>query len=110
MSNGKGGGVDNSRMCAKYPVVGDIEQDLERALELVPHVEERRRQLTWTLLGGEPQVLEGDRKVERIVLVEFDSPQKAHDFYHSADYQAVIDYRFKSADTHLYLLQGTPSG
>lgn len=65
---------------------------------------------TFAIAGGEPQVLEGDRKVERIVLVEFDSPQKAHEFYHSADYQAVIDYRFKSADTHLYLLQGTPSG
>lgn len=62
---------------------------------------------TFAIAGGEPKVLEGDRAVERVVLVEFESPQKAHDFYHSPDYQAVIGYRTRSADSHLYLLEGT---
>lgn len=62
---------------------------------------------TFAIAGGEPKVLEGDRAVERVVLVEFESPQKAHDFYYSPDYQEVIGYRTRSADSHLYLLEGT---
>lgn len=54
-----------------------------------------------------PQVLEGGRVVKRIVFIEFDSPQHAREFYHSKDYQDVIDYRFRSARTHLYMLDGT---
>ncbi|CAI8906388.1 DUF1330 domain-containing protein [Pseudomonas sp. IT-P218] len=61
---------------------------------------------TLAIAGGEPRVLEGDRVVERVVLVEFESPEKANEFYYSEDYQAVIDYRFRSADTHLYMLNG----
>ena len=53
-----------------------------------------------------PEVLEGDRSVKRIVFIEFESPQRAREFYHSKDYQDVIDYRFKSAQTHLYMLDG----
>lgn len=58
------------------------------------------------IASDSPQVLEGDRKVKRIVFIEFDSPQRAREFYHSKDYQDVIDYRFRSAKTHLYMLDG----
>ena len=53
-----------------------------------------------------PEVLEGDRTVKRIVFIEFESPRRAREFYHSKDYQDVIDYRFKSAKAHLYILDG----
>lgn len=53
-----------------------------------------------------PRVLEGDRVVKRIVFIEFDSPGRAREFYHSKDYQDVIDYRFRSARAHLYMLDG----
>lgn len=53
-----------------------------------------------------PQVLEGERVVKRIVFIEFESLPRAHEFYHSKDYQDVIEYRFRSAATHLYMLQG----
>jgi uncharacterized protein (DUF1330 family) len=53
-----------------------------------------------------PQVLEGGRTVKRIVFIEFDSPQRAREFYHSKDYQDVIGYRFESAKAHLYMLDG----
>jgi uncharacterized protein (DUF1330 family) len=59
------------------------------------------------LIGDDsPRVLEGERVVKRIVFIEFDSPQRADEFYHSQDYQDVIGYRFRSANAHLYMLQG----
>lgn len=63
----------------------------------------------FAIAGGEPEVLEGDRRVERVVLVEFESPEKAREFYRSQDYQDVIGYRTRSAKTDLYLLEGTAS-
>ncbi len=56
-----------------------------------------------------PLVIEGDRKVQRIVFIEFESPQKASDFYYSKDYQDVIGWRFDSAKAHLYLMDGVES-
>jgi uncharacterized protein (DUF1330 family) len=58
--------------------------------------------------GGNPEVLEGDRVVKRVVFLEFSSPQRAREFYHSEEYQEVIKHRFLSANTHLYLLDGVP--
>ncbi len=60
--------------------------------------------------GGNPDVREGGRPVKRIVFLEFDSAARAKEFYDSPDYQAVIGYRFDSAATHLYLLEGTDGG
>ncbi|NYT84694.1 DUF1330 domain-containing protein [Pollutimonas harenae] len=54
----------------------------------------------------DPEVIEGGRKVKRIVFIEFDSPEKAREFYYSKDYQDIIQYRFDSASAHLYLLDG----
>ena len=58
------------------------------------------------IASDSPEVLEGDRTVKRIVFIEFESPRRAREFYHSKDYQDVIDYRFKSAKSHLYMLEG----
>ena len=60
--------------------------------------------------GGAPDVREGDRTVKRVVFLEFESPQLAQEFYDSKDYQDVIAYRFDSASTHLYILEGTDGG
>jgi uncharacterized protein (DUF1330 family) len=54
-----------------------------------------------------PVVKEGDRNVKRVVLLEFESLQRAEEFYHSADYQAVIGYRLDSARSHLYIFEGS---
>jgi uncharacterized protein (DUF1330 family) len=56
-----------------------------------------------------PRVIEGGRVVKRIVFIEFESPKKAHDFYYSKDYQDVIGWRFDSAKTHLYMMDGVES-
>ena len=62
------------------------------------------------IAGGNPEVIEGERTVKRVVFLEFDTIDKAKEFYWSKDYQDVIDYRFKSARTHLYIMEGTPPG
>jgi uncharacterized protein (DUF1330 family) len=54
-----------------------------------------------------PVVKEGGRQVKRVVLLEFDSLQRAEEFYHSEDYQAIIGYRFDSARSHLYVFEGS---
>jgi uncharacterized protein (DUF1330 family) len=60
--------------------------------------------------GGAPEVREGGRVVKRIVFLEFESLERAREFYDSADYQDVIGYRFDSSRAHLYLLEGTDGG
>ena len=60
--------------------------------------------------GGAPIVREGDRTVKRVVFLEFESPRLAQEFYDSKDYQDVIAYRFESARTHLYILEGSDGG
>ena len=54
-----------------------------------------------------PVVKEGDRNLKRVVLLEFESLQRADEFYHSGDYQAVIGYRLNSARSHLYIFEGS---
>jgi uncharacterized protein (DUF1330 family) len=54
-----------------------------------------------------PIVKEGGRDVKRVVLLEFDSLQRAEAFYHSDQYQAIIGHRFKSARSHLYIFEGS---
>ena len=55
-----------------------------------------------------PEVMEGDRAVKRVIFLEFSSPERAREFYHSEDYQKIIGYRFDSANAHLYILDGLP--
>lgn len=57
--------------------------------------------------SDDPRVKEGGRPVKRVVLLEFESLQRAEQFYHSDGYQAVIGYRFKSARSHLYVFEGS---
>ncbi|MES2868523.1 MAG: DUF1330 domain-containing protein [Pseudomonadota bacterium] len=53
-----------------------------------------------------PQVIEGNRIIPRVILVEFPTVEVARDFYYSPDYQDIIDYRFRSSSAHLYILDG----
>ena len=56
--------------------------------------------------GGAPEVMEGDRRVTRVVIVEFDTIERARAFYHSAQYREAAAIRHESAVTHYYLLAG----
>lgn len=59
------------------------------------------------IASNDPEVLEGGRSVRRVILLEFATLAEAAGFYHSKDYQAVIDYRFRSAQAHLLVVEGT---
>ncbi len=56
--------------------------------------------------GGDPVRLEGDRPSHRMVVLEFDSPERARDWYHSKQYQDVLPLRQRAARTHAFLLNG----
>ncbi|WP_137890441.1 DUF1330 domain-containing protein [Ramlibacter sp. 2FC] len=77
--------------------------------EYMPRVYPVLEQYGAIFLAGSdaPVVKEGGRDVKRVVLLEFDSLQRAEEFYHSEDYQAIIGYRFDSARSHLYIFEGS---
>ena len=56
--------------------------------------------------GGDKERLEGDRDFHRIVVLEFDSPERARKWYHSKEYQEVLQIRLRSARTTAFLLNG----
>jgi uncharacterized protein (DUF1330 family) len=60
--------------------------------------------------GGDPVRLEGDRALHRVVLLEFDSPEQARDWYHSRQYQDILPLRLRSARAHVVLLNGVAPG
>lgn len=60
--------------------------------------------------GGDPVRLEGNRPIRRMVVLEFESPERASDWYYSEEYGPVKALRLKSATTHVFLLNGTSPG
>jgi uncharacterized protein (DUF1330 family) len=60
--------------------------------------------------GGDPVRLEGDRPLRRFVVLEFDSPERVREWYHSEAYGPVKELRLKSAITHAFLLNGAEVG
>jgi uncharacterized protein (DUF1330 family) len=55
---------------------------------------------------GDPQVLEGGKDVRLVVILEFDSRERAMEWYNSAQYQAAKAIRVSAANTHVVLLSG----
>jgi uncharacterized protein (DUF1330 family) len=56
--------------------------------------------------GGEQERLEGDGPVRRMVVLEFDSPARAREWYHSRQYQEVLPLRLRASRGELFLVQG----
>ena len=61
---------------------------------------------TYIVAGVRPEVLEGDFTADRIVVVEFETAEKARAFYHSASYQAAKRKRAGVAEFKMLLLEG----
>lgn len=55
---------------------------------------------------GDPVVLDGDWAPKRLVIIEFDSPERVREFYDSPAYQAILPYRLRSTRGHVLLLTG----
>jgi len=56
--------------------------------------------------GGDFEICEGSWSPKRLVLVEFESMQKAKQFYNSPEYQAIIHLRQSSAYTEWVFVDG----
>ena len=56
--------------------------------------------------GGATVSLEGDWKPERIVVLEFPSMEKAKAWYHSAEYTAAKQIRWKASTGKIILVEG----
>jgi uncharacterized protein (DUF1330 family) len=55
---------------------------------------------------AEPEVLDGEWPPKRLVIIEFDSPEKVRAFYDSPDYQAILPHRLRSTKGHVLMLTG----
>jgi len=56
--------------------------------------------------GGDFEICEGRWNPKRLVVVEFESMQKAKQFYNSPEYKAIIDLRQSSAYTEWVFVDG----
>jgi uncharacterized protein (DUF1330 family) len=55
---------------------------------------------------GNPQVLEGDRTIKLVVVLEFPSRERALEWYNSDQYETAKAIRIRAAKTHLVVLDG----
>jgi uncharacterized protein (DUF1330 family) len=55
---------------------------------------------------GDPEVLEGDRDIKLVVVLEFETRERAVEWYNSAQYQAAKAIRLRGANTNAVLLSG----
>lgn len=58
------------------------------------------------VLAGDVKVFEGEKPKGFTVIVQFPSKENANNWYHSTDYQSIINYRHTSAKTNAYLIEG----
>lgn len=56
--------------------------------------------------GGRVEALEGEWTVPRLVILEFDSVDRAREFYRSAEYQAILPLRQAAADGTVVIAEG----
>jgi uncharacterized protein (DUF1330 family) len=56
--------------------------------------------------GGTVEVLEGERRPHRLVVLEFPSVEQARRWYDSEEYRRPKGIRFRSARTELFLAEG----
>jgi uncharacterized protein (DUF1330 family) len=55
--------------------------------------------------GGNARAVEGEA-AKRIVVIAFDSADKAHGWYDSPAYQAIAPIRHRSAKTRIFIAEG----
>ncbi len=55
--------------------------------------------------GGKMQAIEGEAP-KRLVVIAFDSAEKARAWYDSPAYKAILPMRLKSAKTRLFIVEG----
>jgi uncharacterized protein (DUF1330 family) len=61
----------------------------------------------WLVRGGAVDVLEGERRPQRLVVIEFDDEAAARRWYDSPEYSEAKAVRQRSARSSLLLVHGT---
>ncbi len=56
--------------------------------------------------GGRTEVLEGDWVPNRLVILEFESTERARQWLHSAEYEKPRHLRHKTAKTNMVVVEG----
>lgn len=56
--------------------------------------------------GGDAERLEGEGPFHRMVVLEFDSPARAKEWYYSKQYQEVLPLRLRAGRADLFLVKG----
>lgn len=56
--------------------------------------------------GGATKVMEGAVPYQRVVVLQFDSLQKAQDYYNSMEYQDAKQERLGAADFNMVIVEG----
>ena len=56
--------------------------------------------------GGRIDVLEGDWSPKRVVICEFESIERARQWYHSPEYKPAMDIRQKTASAQIIVVDG----
>ena len=55
-------------------------------------------------LGDPPEVLEGDFKGSRLVVLEFASREELERWYQSEAYQAILPHRLSASEGHVWIV------
>ncbi len=77
----------------------------QRYRELVPPLIEKYGG-RYIVRGGGTEVLEANWEPNRIVVLEFETAQKAKELMESEEYQPVKQIRLESANTNMVLVEG----
>jgi uncharacterized protein (DUF1330 family) len=56
--------------------------------------------------GGKIEVLEGTWTPKRVVICEFESADRAREWYHSPEYKPAMDIRQKTASAQIIVVDG----
>ena len=84
--------------------VHDLEQYKEYA-GLAPGFVEKH-QGKYMVRGGETDVVEGNWRPQRLVVVEFPSKEHAHAFLQDPDYQSIAALRHAATTSNLLVVEG----
>lgn len=84
-------------------------EEFEKYRAVVPAVIERYGG-RYLVRGGGIEVLEGDWRIPRVVIIAFDSMAAAKRFYDSADYQEILPLRLAAAKGAVVLAEGLREG
>lgn len=63
---------------------------------------------SYIVQGAEPEVMEGEWKSDRIVVLEFPTTEKARDFMNDPEAEQFFDIRRAATDSKAVLVEGAP--